>query len=312
MKKQITILSALLVLLMAGCTKEQFPTEPKTDTVEKKQNYEQLSKVSLHNNVLDFESKEHMEAALVEFIQITNEAKSEWSSSIGFKSIASLYDQANEEINKMMSRNDYDKIVNKYGNAFLFNTTDKEDLPPYFRFNDIAYAPFINIEGKISINGNVVDYNTLNSVEQTQKYIIEQEYNTNIQTRMHSESSLNYSFCNDGKRKMWLHAVRVKGNLYVRVGCQVKSFWGWNTFKQRYSFRPNHNYNYNNWRSDASNLKVGSWTRTAVLSDNSLFYLGSSRIGGSVSGGFMMVEQNYTAFAWDMGSSKSVTFLYGI
>lgn len=265
------------------------------------------SQTQVQNGCLVFDNIEQLEKALKEVLMMTPETRNQFYANLGgFVSLNALHEQALDECSTFDTFEQYETARQKHSKSFIFDPNG-EDLTPHLRIKNPFYAYILNVNGEAVVGGKVVNFNEITSYEQTSAYQASQSAAISkgqvIQT--------NHIHVYDGKRKMWADAHPVDNAVYIKLQCQVKSFWGWNIYREHYHIYVVGLKGYDGiFERDHSwygNMNLDSHYDTGMVPNGFLCLFGFRQfnMNGSQITGIRHATAQLTIYSRDMGSMKS-------
>ena len=142
-----------------------------------------------------------MEAQIHTMLEMEPEELEAWYREHNFKSQYDALYEAAEAIDCAKTLAEAQSIKEQYSEYFLYNDNpgDDELFNPYLPNENPEYAYVCNIRGEVEIDGSVVNFNTLNSVEETHEYQLTHAAETRAKVEQHD----NYLKGITNRHKYW-------------------------------------------------------------------------------------------------------------
>lgn len=226
-------------------------------------------------NILSFKSVEEMEAQIHTMLEMEPEELEAWYREHNFKSQYDALYEAAEAIDRAKTLAEAQSIKEQYSEYFLYNDNpgDDELFNPYLPNENPEYAYVCNIRGEVEIDGSVVNFNTLNSVEETHEYQLTHAAETRAKVEQHD----NYLKGITNRHKYWAEGRLDKNEVVsIEFTAHKHNIFGWNKYKtayyvqvQRYSrtwesFSPDFIYYINSGNKGLWTRELKSHTRLPV------------------------------------------------
>lgn len=184
-------------------------------------------------NILSFKSVEEMEAQIHTMLEMEPEELEAWYREHNFKSQYDALYEAAEAIDRAKTLAEAQSIKEQYSEYFLYNDNpgDDELFNPYLPNENPEYAYVCNIRGEVEIDGSVVNFNTLNSVEETHEYQLTHA----AETRAKVEQRVNYLKGITNRHKYWAEGRWDKNEVVsIEFTAHKHNIFGWNKYKTAY------------------------------------------------------------------------------
>lgn len=216
-----------------------------------------------------------MEAQIHTMLEMEPEELEAWYREHNFKSQYDALYEAAEAIDCAKTLAEAQSIKEQYSEYFLYNDNpgDDELFNPYLPNENPEYAYVCNIRGEVEIDGSVVNFNTLNSVEETHEYQLTHAAETRAKVEQHD----NYLKGITNRHKYWAEGRLDKNEVVsIEFTAHKHNIFGWNKYKtayyvqvQRYSrtwesFSPDFIYYINSSNKGLWTRELKSHTRLPV------------------------------------------------
>lgn len=275
-------LGSLLVLvafLFASCTKQaenlEVPKVISGPSVE-------APVVKVENGAMVFDNVEQMEKTILALFSMGEEQRSQFYDSVGFNSMDQIYREALAECSEFETFAEYQSARSKYDNLLLFDNDDRTNLAPELPMNNPLYAYVTNIKGDVMVAGESVNFSDVKSYSETPSAIAVARH---AQTKTVVQD-INYLYVVDGvdkkdkkaKRQIWATAQVVDDIVIIIVKQQVKSFWGWNVYKESYWLQAGNNHKVNAWNNYKLTFPIDNqWQVVGPVPDGDGIILGAKK-----------------------------------
>lgn len=218
--------SVLLAAAIMACACEK---EMLTDTVSETAG----NMTRTTTEMLSFASVEEMEDQIGRLRIMTPGELSDWYAVQGFESQYDALYRAAEEIDNATTLEEAEAVKAKFTPYFLYNDNpaDEEPFNPYLPNEKTDYAYVCNINGEVSIGGEVVNYNTITDVKDTHEYRL-----THMPETRDVNSNINYLKGTTKRHKYWAEGHYYSESRYVSVEFTAhrKNIFGWNKYACQY------------------------------------------------------------------------------
>lgn len=224
-------LSLLSVAILAcACENDFQPTEAPSSLSD-------IHATRAATNILSFKSVEEMEAKIHAMLEMEPEELEAWYREHNFKSQYDALYEAAEAIDRAKTLAEAQSIKEQYSEYFLYNDNPADDelFNPYLPNENPEYAYVCNIRGEVEIDGSVVNFNTLNSVEETHEYQLTHAAETRASVDQHQ----NYLKGTTKRHKFWAEGRYAKENRLVMIEFTAhrKNIFGWNKYACKYHIK---------------------------------------------------------------------------
>lgn len=257
-----------IAILASACENDFQPTEAPSSSSD-------IHVTRAATNILSFKSVEEMEAQIHTMLEMEPEELEAWYREHNFKSQYDALYEAAEAIDRAKTLAEAQSIKDQYSEYFLYNDNPADDelFNPYLPNENPEYAYVCNIRGEVAIDNSVVNFNTLNRVEDTHEYQLTHA----IKTRASVDQSKNYLKGTTKRHKYWAEG-RLDRNEVVSIEftAHKKNIFGWNKYKTAYyvqvqsysrtweSFSPDFIYYINSGNKGLWTRELKSHTRVPV------------------------------------------------
>lgn len=293
-----SLLLGCAVLCLSSCQeKSEFPDEswgrlmPFTKTIDE---------INVQDGKLVFNDELQLQHTIIALLGMTESERNQWYANHNFTSLDQFYTQALDECSSFTFFEQYKVLRSKYSPYFIFNDEASEDLMPYLKTSETLHKVVLNKDGEVIINNKTVNYNNLTSYSQT---LFATQY---IQTKG-IEQKDNFLKISNDKRIMWAEVKTIGNFVYIVLTAQVKSFWGWNNYKESYhSLLSAYADNFVLFPNTLFSTSPYTWAQTSVLPDNAACLLGQIQFRDVAPkvGETLPLVIHYNFYSHDMGSGE--------
>lgn len=225
---------------MACACEKEMPTDTVSETAD------HMTRTT--TEMLSFASVEEMEDQIGRLRLMTPGELSDWYAAQGFESQYDALYRAAEEVDNATTLEEAEAIKAKFAPYFLYNDNpaDEEPFNPYLPNEKTDYAYVCNINGEVSIGGEVVSYNTITDVRDTHEYRLTHT----PETRADNVTQENILKRTAGKHKFWAEGRMDRNEIVcIEFTAHKKTIFGWNKCQMSYHIRWGRGGANNNWRS---------------------------------------------------------------
>lgn len=245
--------------------------------------------IQVVNGVLKFQSQAVYDSIATKLSEMSLQERDLFYKGLGFEPISSLLSKADEELEQVVNvrtveefNSNYAEFKNKYGDIFLFNDQDKEDLSPYSKFVSLNHELVTSDKGYFYIGDAKIvpeSYQTFSEKMEDSEYV--------------SLRASSHHFWDDTPNHAWAHTSSRKVGLYLsmdrtvtntRTGhpinvtftSQKKNVFGWVRYSTIYyanfyfdadvTFMNGYNYGY----YTSGKEKSGSYSFTLAYAKNNI------------------------------------------
>ena len=242
--KKIFYLAVLVTAVFTACQKDTLAPEEPLNSVPQNT----IKPLEASDEMLSFNSEEEMYAE-IDRLMMSNDASSNTKTThSGFASINDVYKQALADLDIVEESKSFElaaQVKEKYQPYLLYNDdpADNEMYNPYVK-TDIGLSYVCNKNGDVIINGEVKNFNTADSVKDTESYKLKnmvktRSTHTYVVNGVKVEESTNHLFMERlGERRFWAFPMQPLGNDNGKVHLQMsaaKDTWlGWYSYTTRF------------------------------------------------------------------------------
>src|SRR3989339_505097 len=220
-KLTLLLIVAISTVMIASCSKTiSSKVDEKTSQKDLSNKEFLLGNVKIENGVLRFISKEHLESVTSLLIKMTTEERNHWYDSIGFISQNTEYINVIAESNLIYNEESFLVFKNKYIDKYLFNNYTEGDVNPYLKNKNFMYSFVCTPKGNVMIGSKLVNYNTLNSFEETNEYALMR----NIWVKSEGPI-LGGTYLETSNRKLWVEVYRFDRQIWFKFVSHKKILW---------------------------------------------------------------------------------------
>ncbi|OFY38606.1 MAG: hypothetical protein A2X18_00205 [Bacteroidetes bacterium GWF2_40_14] len=297
-KLTLLLIVAISTVMIASCSKTiSSKVDEKTSQKDLSNKEFLLGNVKIENGVLRFISKEHLESVTSLLIKMTTEERNHWYDSIGFISQNTEYINVIAESNLIYNEESFLVFKNKYIDKYLFNNYTEGDVNPYLKNKNFMYSFVCTPKGNVMIGSKLVNYNTLNSFEETNEYALMR----NIWVKSEGPI-LGGTYLETSNRKLWVEVYRFDRQIWFKFVSHKKILWSWHSYTTSYGLKMIEACPIENW------LTTSSLYNSLIANQNESGMVWTGNISSStfISLGDLIVQTSYVCT-----STKSQVSVWG-
>lgn len=156
MKNLLVLVCGVFVFLFSSCAND--PLDQEFDGGQSDEPVMEEERYKIEDGMFVFESEKDFYRAIYEIGALSEDARLELESSLGFLSLQTLCEDLSERLEAVESEEDYIQVKGQYEKFVIWGDNSIEGQAYFIPLDDMKYFPVVNSNCQVMINGEVKSF----------------------------------------------------------------------------------------------------------------------------------------------------------